>query len=75
MTAAQLAAFVCSQEGQMYGAVCEFWGMDPGEPLDDEVMAFNLRAALMITRPKPVEVDDRPGIVTDLDQQMARMFG
>lgn len=37
-------------------------------------MAFQLRAALMLTKPTPVEVDDGPGIKTDLDEQMRRIL-
>lgn len=74
MTAASLAAFALSDQGQMYGSVCEFWGTDPGAPLDDDVLAFNLRVALMITRPKPVETDDRSGVVTDLESQLEAML-
>lgn len=77
MSAASIAAFAMSPQGDIYRSVCEHWGVDPGAPLEpvDDVLAFNLRAALLVTKPvpKPEPVDDRPGVVTDLEEQMRRM--
>lgn len=76
MSAASIASFALSPEGDIYRAVCQYWNLDPGAPLEeeDDVLAFNLRAALMVTAPQPPEVDDREGVVTDLDRQMERML-
>lgn len=67
-----LAAFVESQVSTFYAQVCERWGVDPGAYLEaeDDVLAFNLRAALaMKTLPEP-DADTEGGVVTDLARQM-----
>ena len=43
-----LAAFVSSDEGRMYGATCERWGVDPGAIFDDDVLAYNMRVGLIL---------------------------
>lgn len=75
MTADGLARFVLSPQGEAYRRVCAFYGIDPGAPIEDDVLAHDLRTALMIAMPKPEPeaVDDRAGIVTDLDKVIARM--
>jgi hypothetical protein len=42
-----LAKFVRSDEGRFYGLVCEKYGLDPGAPFDDDVTAYNVRAAFL----------------------------
>lgn len=42
-----LAEFVRSDEGKFYGLVCERYGLDPGAPFDDDVIAYNVRAAFV----------------------------
>lgn len=46
-----LASFASSETGKFYGRICEFWGVDPAAPLEkvDDVLASNLRAALVVT--------------------------
>lgn len=44
-----LAAFASSEEGRLYAATCERWGVDPGAILDDDVLAINLRVGLAKT--------------------------
>lgn len=55
MTAA-LADFVTSPQGRFYGHVCKTFGVDPGAPFSDDVVAFQMRAALLaaeIDEPEP----------------------
>ena len=42
-----LANFATSEHGKLYGRVCERYGLDPAAHLDDDVMAYNLRVALL----------------------------
>jgi len=46
-----LASFASSAAGKSYGRVCEFWGIDPAASLEqvDDVLAANLRTALVVT--------------------------
>ena len=37
-----------SEEGQLYGATCQQWGVDPGAILEDDVLAYNLRVGLTV---------------------------
>ncbi len=48
MTPAGLAAFATSDQGKLYGRVCERWGIDPAAGMTDDVLAYNLRAALAV---------------------------
>ena len=41
-----IAAFVSSEEGRLYAATCEKWGVDPGAIIEDDVLAINLRVGL-----------------------------
>lgn len=75
MTSAGLAAFALSPEGTVYRQTCEYWGVDPAKDIADDVLAADFRTALLLTRPKDVPQDDRPGIVTDLEEQMRRIAG
>lgn len=57
-----LASFASSDTGKTFARVEQYWGRDPAaalEPLDD-VLAHNLRAALMLTmaRDVPGEPED-----------------
>jgi hypothetical protein len=70
VTAAGLAAFALSPEGTVYRQTCEFWGVDPAKDIGDDVLAADFRTALILTRPKEEPVDDRPGIVTNLEDEM-----
>ena len=79
MTLDGLARFALSRSGKVYAATCERFGVDPASILDedDDVIALSFRTALMHSlmsdQPEAPEVDDRPGIVTDLDKVIARM--
>ena len=44
-----LAGFASSEEGRLYAATCDRWGIDPGAILDDDVRAINLRVGLAKT--------------------------
>jgi hypothetical protein len=48
VTAEALAAFADRPIGKTYGVVCSQWGIDPAAGIDDDVLAFNLRAALTL---------------------------
>ena len=43
-----LANFAMSEDGKLYGRVCQRWGVDPAAGLTDDVMAYNLRTALLM---------------------------
>jgi hypothetical protein len=75
VTANDIARFALSDEGAIYRSVCEHWGIDPAAGLEDDVMAFNLRAALLITKPKPIEPEEsvEGKVTTDLERVMERM--
>ena len=44
-----LATFASSEAGKTYGRVCEMWGVDPAVGFEDDVLAANLRLALVVT--------------------------
>jgi len=85
VTTDELARFLESPTGKLYGRVCEHYGHRPGEPLEDEddVMAFALDAAFFVQAVEHVKSLDQPEmgdlqpadgrIVTDLARQMAEM--
>ena len=56
-----LAAFASSDEGRLYAATCERWGIDPGAILDDDVLAINLRIGLAKAMTPESEGDSDPG--------------
>ena len=43
-----LANFAMSEDGKLYGRVCQRWGVDPAAGITDDVMAYNLRTALLM---------------------------
>lgn len=45
---AAVAAFASSPAGQLYARTCKWWGTDPAAGFGDDVLAYNLRAALML---------------------------
>jgi hypothetical protein len=57
-----LAAFAVSDLGRYYAGVCRLWGIDPAAFLEkeDDVMAFNLRAALTKSLAAEPEPDPEP---------------
>jgi hypothetical protein len=44
-----LVDFATSDAGKIYGRTCERYGVDPGAVLDDDVLALNLRVALVLS--------------------------
>lgn len=56
-----LAVFASSEEGRLYAATCERWGVDPGAILDDDVLAINLRVGLARAMIQEPESDLDPG--------------
>lgn len=54
-----LAAFAASEMGRYYAGLHRFWGTDPAAFLEqeDDVMAFNLRAALARTLNSDLEAE------------------
>lgn len=48
MTADVLAEFVSRPAGLTYGNVCDRWHVDPAGFIEDEVLAYNFRAALAL---------------------------
>ena len=57
-----LAAFASSEAGKTYGRVCEIWGVDPAASLEeiDDVLAANLRLALVVTMNESTEPEVDP---------------
>lgn len=55
---AAVGSFARSDAGAAYAAICERWGVDPGAAFEDDVLAHNLRAALMIAQAGPQKLDD-----------------
>jgi hypothetical protein len=53
----KVAEFARSDAGQMYAATCERYGLDPAAGFADDVLAFNLRAALLVNAPQEEEPD------------------
>ena len=45
----ELAAFASSEAGKTFARIEQHWGRDPAAALEDDVLAHNLRAALLIT--------------------------
>ena len=45
----ELAAFASSDAGKAFARIEQHWGRDPAASLDDDVLAHNLRAALLFT--------------------------
>lgn len=78
MSADGLARFAISDEGKLYARVCSLYGVDPAAPVQgfDELLAYDFRMALLLTREEPEEpmTHDGPGIVTDLDKQIEAML-
>lgn len=54
-----IATFAASDAGKVYGRTCQRFGVDPAAGLDDDVMAYNLRVALLVSDVEPD--DDEPG--------------
>jgi len=72
-----LRDFVDSRAGKLYAQVCERWGTDPGAPLEevDDVLAYNLRAALaLIPAEAETSVDATGAVKTNLEEQMAAVL-
>ena len=59
---AAIAAFATSDKGRLFAAAHDRFGADPGGHFSDGVLAYNLRAALMIQHPSPLELatDEEP---------------
>jgi hypothetical protein len=56
-----LARFATSDAGKVYGRTCARFGVDPGAVLDDDVMAANLRVALVLGDLEPEAEPDAFG--------------
>lgn len=75
------ASFVFSEQGVLYGRICQQWGVDPGAVFTDDFIAHNVRAGLLVSMAKqkdePVTESAEPNIsgkiVTDLEQQIEAM--
>lgn len=50
-----LASFAQSDVGRLYGRTCKTYGLDPGAALEDDVLAFNLNLALLLS-----DTEDEP---------------
>ena len=67
---AAVASFAASPQGQTYALVCDRWGVDPAAAITDDVLAYNLRAALMLAMPARREaVDEWDEAGQDFEQQ------
>ena len=61
---AAVGAFAGSPQGQTYALVCDRWGVDPAAAIGDDVLAYNLRAALMLAMPanrEPLDEHEQAG--------------
>ena len=66
----ELVAFANSEQGQLYGGVCQVWGVDPGAAFTDDVLAFNLRSLLMPKAEEPAA--DKGADETNVDAMWMR---
>jgi hypothetical protein len=58
----ELAAFASSDAGKTFARVEQHFGRDPAASIEDDVLAYNLRAAFVLTLHRENEVlDDDPG--------------
>ena len=55
-----LASFASSDSGKSFARVERYWGRDPAAALEDDVLAHNLRVALLMTLSEDEPVAD-PG--------------
>jgi hypothetical protein len=69
---AALASFIESPAGRFYGRVCAATGYDPGAAFDDDVIAFQVRAAYAIRDAEDQQVPPG-GVRTDLDARIREM--
>lgn len=70
-----LATFASSNAGRLYGRSCERYGIDPAADIEDDVLAANLRLALMLTD-VPDEAEEAPrDAVRSADQARAAWEG
>lgn len=69
----ELAAFASSDAGKTFARIEQHWGRDPAAFLDDDVLAHNLRAALLFKLAEDVEepVED-PGVAARLGGEKVR---
>lgn len=64
MTAA-IADFALSDEGRVFAAIADRWGVDPGVVFpDDDVLAWNLRGALMVGISRGRSANEDPDFAT-----------
>lgn len=69
-----LGSFVGSTEGKFYGLVCDRYGIDPGAPFRDEVVAYNVRAAyLAVGNDQPT--DDAEAAAKAFEQEWLSLGG
>lgn len=55
----EVAAFASSEAGKAFARIEQHFGQDPARFLEDDVLAHNLRAALLVTlneEPEPEEL-------------------
>lgn len=57
---AALAAFAASDGGKMYASISQYHGLDPAHGIEDDVVAYNLRAVLMLASLKERDSKDDP---------------
>ena len=59
----EVAAFASSDAGKAFARIEERWGRDPAASLEavDDVLAHNLRAALVVALAEDVPESDDPG--------------
>lgn len=55
---AAVAAYARSEQGQLYGAACERYGVDPASAFSDDVLGFNFRIALALGGSSEKPADD-----------------
>lgn len=65
----EIAAFVSSDQGRLYGNICDRWGLDPGAIFDDDVLAHNFRVGLAVAeQPMESTVDEAAHHVALVDR-------
>lgn len=64
---AAVAAFAGSESGQTYLALCDRFRVDPAAGISDDVVAVNLRAALVMSAADEPETN-----VTELEAEWVR---
>jgi hypothetical protein len=72
---AAIGAFARSEGGAVYAAVCERYGLDPAAGFTDDLLAFNLRAALLGSAPKALDTETDEWAIAAAENERAWLGG